>query len=91
MRWIALVLVMVCCEVARADGGAQAHANRLAASGSFYHASNRGGGYEGIGRSSRSADDAVRHCCYWGKRTPVDIGTAYSPRLRQWVAVVRYR
>lgn len=91
MRWMLLVLLMVVGASARADGGAQAHAQRLAATGGFYHASNRGGGYEGIGRSSRSAEDAIRHCCYWGKRTPVDIGTAYCPRLRQWIAVVRYR
>lgn len=44
---------------------------------------------EGIGFSSSSADDAIRRCCYWGKRTPRDIGVARG--ARGWYAVVRYQ
>lgn len=43
---------------------------------------------EGIGFSAVSADDAIRRCCYWGKRRPIDIGVARGSR--GWFAVVRY-
>lgn len=69
---------------------AQGHAERLAATGEFRHATSYGGGAEGIGMSTRSPDDAVRHCCYWGQRQPRDIGTAWCPIRRAWIAVVRY-
>jgi hypothetical protein len=44
---------------------------------------------EGIGFSTVSADKAISNCCYWGRRTPTDIGVARGPR--GWFAVVRYR
>lgn len=44
---------------------------------------------EGIGFSTVSADAAIHNCCYWGRRTPIDIGVARGPR--GWYAVVRYR
>lgn len=44
---------------------------------------------EGIGFSTVSADAAIHNCCYWGRRTPIDIGVARGPR--GWFAVVRYR
>ena len=69
---------------------AQQHAESLASTGSFAHCGRRGGGYEGIGFSSASPDDAVRRCCYWGQRRVCDVGTAWSPLRRGWVAVVRY-
>jgi hypothetical protein len=81
-----------CCSSSSASrGGAQAHADACAASGRFVHASDFGGGYEGIGWSSVSADHAVRSCCYWGRRPVREISTAYCPIRRQWFAVVRYR
>lgn len=43
---------------------------------------------EGIGFSPVSADDAIKRCCYWGKRRPRDIGVARG--ARGWYAVVRY-
>jgi len=46
---------------------------------------------EGIGFSTESPDAAIRRCCFWGKRQPVDIGVAWSPLRRGWFAVVRYR
>lgn len=47
------------------------------------------GRYEGVGFSTRSADDAIKHCCYWGKRTPVGIGVVRG--ARGWFATVLYR
>lgn len=69
---------------------AQAHADQLAATGSFGHCSRRGGGYEGIGLSPVSPGDACRRACYWGQRRVREIGTAWSPARRAWIAVVRY-
>lgn len=69
---------------------AQEHAEHLAATGTFAHCSRRGGGYEGIGFATSSPDDAVRRSCYWGRRSVREIGTAWCPRRRGWVAVVRY-
>lgn len=69
---------------------AQSHAEYLAANGLFGHCSRRGHGYEGIGMSPASPGDAVRRCCYWGQRRPREIGTAWCPMRRMWVAVVRY-
>lgn len=68
---------------------AQAHAEQLAATGSFGHCSRRGGGYEGIGIGA-TPDDACRRCCFWGQRRVREIGTAWSPVRRAWIAVVRY-
>lgn len=69
---------------------AQSHAETLAATGSFGHCSRRGGGYEGIGMSPSSPEDACRRACYWGKRRVREIGTAWCPARRLWIAVVRY-
>ena len=70
--------------------GAQQHAEQLAAAGTFAHCSRRGGGYEGIGLSPVSPDDACRRACYWGRRPVREIGTAWCPARRAWIAVVRY-
>jgi hypothetical protein len=69
---------------------AQEHADMLAKTGSFEHCGRRGGGFEGIGFSSVSPDDACRRCCFWGQRRVREIGTAWCPVRRGWVAVVRY-
>lgn len=45
-------------------------------------------GYEGVGYSSASADDAIRRCCFWGQRKPRDIGVARGQN--GWYACVRY-
>lgn len=47
------------------------------------------GRYEGVGFSTVSADDAIKQCCYWGQRTPVDIGVARG--ANGWYATVLYR
>lgn len=70
---------------------AQEHADALAASGGFHHCHNYGGGYEGLGFSTSSdPQDAVRRCCFWGQRRPREIATAWCPKRRGFVAVVRY-
>lgn len=46
-------------------------------------------GYEGVGFSSAGPEEAKRNCCFWGQRTPVDIGIARG--ARGWFACVRYR
>lgn len=69
---------------------AQDHALALACSGGFGHCARRGGYYEGIGFSTVSPDAAVRRCCFWGLRRPREVGTAWCPHRRGWVAVVRY-
>ena len=74
-----------------ADNSAQRHAERLAATGAFSHCPDRGGApYEGLGFSSSSPDDACRRACFWGRRPVREIGTAWCPHRRGWVAVVRY-
>lgn len=69
---------------------AQDHAQALACSGGFEHCRRRGGYYEGIGFSTVSPSAAVRRSCCWGVRKPREVGTAYCPQRRGWVAVVRY-
>jgi hypothetical protein len=69
---------------------AQQHADVLAASGSFHHCRNYGGGAEGLGFSTSSPDDAIRRCCFWGQRRPREIATSWCPHRRGYVAVVRY-
>ncbi len=60
------------------SGIAQHKANQQAREGRMRHVggSMGGGRYEGVGFSSVSADDAIRRCCFWGQRTPVEIGVA---------------
>ena len=97
MRSLFLALsLLVCGTVANAQTTvtvttAQDDANYMSRTGFFGHRGRHGGGYEGIGFSTTSADDAIRRCCFWGKRQPVEIATSFSVRRRGWVAVVRYR
>ena len=69
---------------------AQSKANRMAKCRVMRH---WGGGFgkgrsEGVGTAS-TRERAIRNCCYWGCRTPVDIGAAKSGR--RWYACVIYR
>lgn len=70
---------------------AQHKANVQARNGRMQHlgGSFGAGRYEGVGFSTVSADDAIRQCCYWGERTPVDIGVAQGNN--GWYATVLYR
>jgi hypothetical protein len=69
---------------------ADAHAAHLAATNTFSHCNRRGGGYEGLGFSTSSPDHACRSACFWGTRRVREIGTAWCPARRGWIAVVRY-
>ncbi len=69
---------------------AQDHAEQLATTNTFVHCGRRGGGYEGLGFSTSSPDAACRSACFWGQRRVREIGTAWCPARRGWVAVVRY-
>lgn len=69
---------------------AQEHADQLAVTNTFVHCGRRGGGYEGLGFSTVSPDAACRRACFWGQRRVREIGTAWCPLRRGWVAVVRY-
>lgn len=72
------------------NGLAQWKAERQAASGRCYHV---GGGFgggcaEGVGFSSASAEDAIKRCCYWGRKPVQEIGVARG--RRGWYATVIY-
>jgi hypothetical protein len=69
---------------------AQSHADHLASTNGFSHCNRRGGGYEGLGFSTSSPDHACRSACFWGQRRVREIGTAWCPARRGWIAVVRY-
>jgi hypothetical protein len=56
---------------------AQSHADHLASTNTFVHCGRRGSGYEGS-------------ACFWGTRRVREIGTAWCPARRGWIAVVRY-
>lgn len=71
--------------IAKAKAATQARLGRMFHVGGSFGT----GRYEGVGFSTRSADDAIRHCCYWGKRTPVGIGVVRG--ARGWFATVLYR
>ena len=69
-------------------GTAQGAAVIIASLGRLRHlGGNRGA--EGIGLGS-TPDQAIRNCCFYGRLTPADIGTARMAN-GQYVAVIRYR
>lgn len=57
---------------------AKQKAQQQAARGQLQHVGGSfgSGRYEGVGFSTRSADEAIRSACYWGQKTPVGIGVA---------------
>lgn len=69
---------------------AQWKADQLATRGQLVHlgGSFGGGSAEGIGYGS-TAEQATRACCYWGQRTPIEIGVAQG--ASGYYAVVLYR
>jgi len=69
---------------------AQRKANRMAK----YRVMKHWGGGFGRGRSegvgvSNTRERAIHNCCYWGCRTPIDIGAAKNGG--RWYACVIYR
>jgi len=99
MRWFILSLVLalpLTSSVNAADeavappaGSCQGDACELARTGTLRHLGHNRNAYEGIGTGS-TRDAAIRRCCYWGSRTPIEIGVAQG-RFGRWYAVVRYR
>jgi len=77
--------------VASATATGDGHAAAMAASGRIFHSGRfaPGASYEGVGFSTVSPQDAIRHCCYWGQRTPVSIDVRRG--TGGWFAVVQYR
>ena len=70
---------------------AQHKANVQASEGRMRHlgGSFGDGRFEGVGFSTVSADAAIQACCYYGQKTPVDIGVARG--ANGWFATVLYR
>lgn len=99
MRWFILSILLafpLTSSVNAADevvappaGSCQGDACELARTGTLRHLGHNRGTYEGIGTGS-TRDAAIRRCCYWGSRTPIEIGVAQG-RFGRWYAVVRYR
>ena len=79
------------CSTARSRtvtrGGAQSHAEAMAASGSMVHAASHGSTYEGVGVGGSPAA-ALGACCDNGGQV-LDEGTALG-RDGRWYAVRRY-
>lgn len=95
-RPVAVTYAPAACAVASAApvrqiGLAQRKAEQQASEGRMRHVGGGfgGGRYEGVGFSSRSADEAIRSCCYWGRLTPREIGVARG--RSGWFACVIYR
>lgn len=82
MRLIAIIALLLLADSAIAGG----HQRLVAQSGIR---PKQIGSAEGVGMSSRSREDAIRNCCFWGKRQPISIQTSYRNGLHY--AVVRYR
>ena len=81
-------MIYAICSILLCGQSAQQSANASAAQGRMAH---RGGSYryEGVGFSAASAQQAIRNCCYYGQRTPIEI--AVSRGRNGWYACVRYR
>ena len=98
MRKILVLLVALCASPVVAQNvttttitivTAQQAAEDMARTGILRHCGRAGGRVEGIGMGS-SRDHAIRSCCFWGQRQPVEIGVAQG-RNGRWYACVRYR
>jgi len=73
------------------SGLAQAKAEMQAGQGRMRHVGGGfgGGSAEGVGFSTRGPDEAIRNSCYWGQRTPIDIGVRQG--ANGWYATVIYQ
>lgn len=99
MRMFACCLLLLTISLSILQGESQANDSYLAQQKSTQQASQGrmrhvggsfgSGRYEGVGFSSRSADEAIRSACYWGQRSPVGIGV--SRGSNGWYATVLYR
>lgn len=75
---------------AAAPGSAQWKAEQSARIGSVQHLGGGfgGGSYEGNGFGA-TADQAIRNSCFWGQRTPIEIGVARG--ANGYYATIFYR
>jgi len=73
------------------NGLAQWKAERQAACNRLYHVGGGfgGGNAEGVGFSTSSPEQAIRSCCFWGRRPVQEIGVARG--RFGWYATVIYR
>lgn len=67
---------------------AQSAADYMSSLGRIGHFGGNPYPYEGVGLGA-TRDAAIGNCCYWGQRTPAEIGTAQLAN-GYWVACVRY-
>lgn len=67
---------------------AQSVADYMSSIGRIGHFGGNPYPYEGVGLGA-TKDIAISNCCYWGQRTPAEIGTAQLTN-GNWVACVRY-
>ena len=99
MHFVFALLICLVATFAVADGtvvvrrggtfiSAQDHATIIARRGSLVHS--QCSTTEGIGMGS-TPDAARRACCFFGKKTIIEEGIAYSPVTRRYYAVIRYR
>lgn len=95
MRMILALLIALCVAPVVAQNvtitivPAQQAAEDMARTGVLRHCGRAGGRPEGIGMGF-SRDSAIRNCCFWGQRKPVEIGVAQG-RNGRWYACVRYQ
>lgn len=80
MVWMCMTLIFG--QTAQQSAEASAAHGRMAHRGGSYR-------YEGVGFSTSSAQAAIRNCCYYGRRIPIEIGVARG--ANGWYACVRYR
>lgn len=85
-----LFVCLLFASAAHAAGGLSAYESACQSAAQCRMA-HRGGSYryEGVGFSTSSAQAAIKNCCYYGQRTPVEIGV--SRGRNGWYACVRYR
>ena len=70
---------------------AQQDAETMARTGLLKHCGrNAIGSLEGIGAGA-TREQAIRNCCYFNQRKPMEIGVAYSVRTGKYFAVIRYK
>lgn len=93
MRWIVLAFALLLPAAASAQTTvtvttAQFEADEMARTGFFGHRGRQGRCREGIGFSTRSAQDAIARCCFISQLRPREIGVAQG--RRGFYAVIRY-
>ena len=77
-------------QASAAPGSAQWKAEQSARIGSVQHLGGGfgGGSFEGNGFGA-TADQAIRNSCFWGQRTPIEIGVARG--ANGYYATIFYR